>query len=291
MRLIRRKGTWIIALFGLLLAGCGTSKSQQATQQLLISNAVDLSISQMNFSMLTGRSVYLDTKYLVEVDAKGFGKAPYIISSFRQQLLSSGCKLGESAEAADYIMEIRIGALGTDNHDITYGLPASSVLSSAATLVTNAPVIPTLPEISLARKSDQRGIAKIAAFIYDRELGTRVWQSGIQLARSNSSDFWILGAGPFQSGTIHDGTQFAGQQIDLPFIGKNQAELAFEQEKLIRQYEDHATFLKQTDDSKDESPADVVPAENEDVPAADEGSPEEPGNLPPVVGKATPIQQ
>ena len=126
---------------------------------------------------------------------------------------------------------------------------------------------------------------------YDRDLGTRVWLSGIQLARSSSSDFWILGAGPFQSGTIHDGTQFAGQQIDLPFIGKNQAELAFEQEKLIRQYEDHATFLKPTDDSKDESPADVVPAENEDVPAADEGSTEEPGNLPPAVEKATPIQQ
>ena len=119
----------------------------------------------------------------------------------------------------------------------------------------------------------------------------RVGTTTTSLARSNSSDFWILGAGPFQSGTIHDGTQFAGQQIDLPFIGKNQAELAFEQEKLIRQYEDHATFLKPTDDSKDESPADVVPAENEDVPAADEGSTEEPGNLPPAVEKTTPIQQ
>jgi hypothetical protein len=291
MRPTRRKETWIAALLGLLLVGCGTTKSQQATQQLLISNAVDLSISQMDFGILSGRSVYLDARYLVEAEAQGFGNAPYIISSFRQQMLFSGCQLRESAETADYIMEIRIGTLGTDNHDITYGLPASSVLSSAATLVTNAPTIPTLPEISLARKSDQRGIAKIAAFVYDRKLGTRVWQSGIQLARSNSSDFWILGAGPFQSGTIHDGTQFAGQQIDLPFIGKNQAELAFEQEKLIRQYEDHATFLKPTDDSKDESPADVVPAENEDVPAADEGSTEEPGNLPPAVEKATPIQQ
>ena len=82
MRLTRRKGTWIVTLLGLLVAGCGTSKSQQATQQLLISNAVDLSISQMDFSMLSGRSVYLSTKFLVEVGAKDFGKAPYIISSF-----------------------------------------------------------------------------------------------------------------------------------------------------------------------------------------------------------------
>ena len=285
------KSACTLALLGLLLVGCGTTKSQQATQQLLISNAVDLSISRMNFPALANKSIFLDTRYVIETGPKGFGNAPYIISSVRQQLLATGCQLKDDISSADYVLEIRIGTLGTDNHDITYGLPASSGLNTAATLVSSSPAIQTLPEISFARKSDQRGIAKIVAFLYDRKLGTRVWQSGTQIARSSASDIWILGAGPFQSGTIHDGTQFAGQQIDLPFLGKNQAKLDFEQEKLIRQYEDHATFLKTMDDSKDESPVDVVPAETEDVPAADESSTEEPGNLPPAVEKATPIQQ
>lgn len=284
------KSACTLALLGLLLAGCGTTKSQQATQQLLISNAVDLSISRMNFPALPDKSIYLDTRYIKETGPKGFGNAPYIISSVRQHLLATGCQLKDESDSADYVLEIRIGTLGTDNHDITYGLPASSSLNTAATLVSNTPAIPTLPEISFARKSDQRGIAKIVAFLYDRQLGTRVWQSGTQIARSSSSDIWILGAGPFQSGTIHDGTQFAGQQIDLPFLGKNQAKLDFEQEKLIRQYEDNATFIKPVIDIDEESPSDVPPEDHEEEAAAGKDASEDPGTLPAAVEKAQPIK-
>ena len=289
MGLIGSKAVWTSVLVSLLLAGCGTTKSQQATRQLLISDAVDLSISRMDFDLLGKHSIYLDTRYLVEAGAKGFGNAPYIISSFRQHLLASGCQLKEGAEEADYVMEVRIGTLGTDDHDITYGLPASSALNSAATLVTNTPAIPSLPEISFARKSDQRGIAKIVAFVYDSKLGTRVWQSGIQISRSSASDIWILGAGPFQSGTIHEGTQFAGQHIDLPFIGENQAELMPKQENLIRQYEDQALFVKPEPAEEGKDPSDVIPASHQDRPAA-EGSLEEPGSLPTAGGNAKPIQ-
>ncbi len=284
------KSACTLALLGLLLVGCGTTKSQQATQQLLISNAVDLSISRMNFPALANKSIFLDTRYVVETGPKGFGNAPYIISSVRQQLLTTGCQLKDDISSADYVLEIRIGTLGTDNHDITYGLPASSGLNTAATLVSSSPAIPTLPEISFARKSDQRGIAKIVAFLYDRQLGTRVWQSGTQIARSSASDIWILGAGPFQSGTIHDGTQFAGQQIDLPFLGKNQAKLDFEQEKLIRQYEDNATFVKPVTDADEENPSGVVPAGHEEEAAVGEDAPVEPGTLPAAVETAQPIQ-
>ncbi len=284
------KSACTLALLGLLLVGCGTTKSQQATQQLLISNAVDLSISRMNFPALANKSIFLDTRFVIETGPKGFGNAPYIISSVRQQLLTTGCQLKDDISSADYVLEIRIGTLGTDNHDITYGLPASSGLNTAATLVSSSPAIPTLPEISFARKSDQRGIAKIVAFLYDRQLGTRVWQSGTQIARSSASDIWILGAGPFQSGTIHDGTQFAGQQIDLPFLGKNQAKLDFEQEKLIRQYEDNATFIKPVTDVDEENPSGVVPAGHEEEAAADEDAPKEPGTLPAAVEKTQSIQ-
>ena len=284
------KSACTLALLGLLLVGCGTTKSQQATQQLLISNAVDLSISRMNFPALANKSIFLDTRFVNEAEAKGFGNGPYIISSMRQQLLTTGCQLKDEIGSAEYVLEIRIGTLGTDNHDITYGLPASTALNTAATLVTNGPGIPTLPEISFARKSDQRGIAKIVAFIYDRKLGTRVWQSGTQIARSSASNIWILGAGPFQSGTIHDGTQFAGQQIDLPFLGKNQAKLDFEQEKLIRQYEDNATFVKPVTDADEENPSGVVPAGHEKEAAVGEDAPVEPGTLPAAVETAQPIQ-
>jgi hypothetical protein len=73
------------------------------------------------------------------------------------------------------------------------------------------PVPAAIPEIPIAKRRDQRGIAKIAVFAYHRETGTPVWQSGVAHQESSSNDVWILGAGPFQRGTIYEGTAFAGK--------------------------------------------------------------------------------
>jgi hypothetical protein len=70
-----------------------------------------------------------------------------------------------------------------------------------------------IPEIPIAKRKDQRGIAKIAVFAYHRATGTPVWQSGIVCQESSSNDVWIFGAGPFQHGTIYEGADFAGQSI------------------------------------------------------------------------------
>ncbi len=75
------------------------------------------------------------------------------------------------------------------------------------------PVAAAIPEVPLAKRRDQRGIAKIAVFAYHRETGMPVWQSGIAHQESSANDVWILGAGPFQRGTIYDGTAFAGNAI------------------------------------------------------------------------------
>ena len=157
------------------------------------------------FSPLSGRTVYLDTQYVKSVKGTGFVNADYIISSLRQQMLAANCYLEEDREKAEYIAEVRVGALGTDAHDVTYGIPASNGLSSAASLVPNAPPIPMIPEISLAKRADEVAAAKIAVFAYHRETRQAVWQSGLAEARSSSKDMWLFGAGPFQSGTIHDG--------------------------------------------------------------------------------------
>ena len=52
-----------------LVSGCGTTKwsdsPRTATEQLLISDAVDRAISEIDFSALAERSVYLDTRYII----------------------------------------------------------------------------------------------------------------------------------------------------------------------------------------------------------------------------------
>jgi len=70
-----------------------------------------------------------------------------------------------------------------------------------------------IPEISVARKHDHRGAAKIALFAYHRESRQPVWQSGITVAASDAKEVWVFGAGPIQYGTIHNETRFAGARI------------------------------------------------------------------------------
>ena len=136
-------------------------------------------------------------------------------SSLRQQLTAAGALIQEDREQATVVVEPRVGALGADGHDVTYGVPQSGALSSAVSVVSGS-TIPTIPEISLGRTDAQCGVAKLVVFAYDRKTREPVWQSGLAKAESTSSNTWILGAGPFQRGTIHEGVRFAGRDIETP---------------------------------------------------------------------------
>jgi hypothetical protein len=77
------------------------------------------------------------------------------------------------------------------------------------------PPIPAIPELSVAKRDDQRAAAKIAVFAYHRESRQALWQSGIAQASSTAKDVWLLGAGPFKQGTIYDHATFAGADLSL----------------------------------------------------------------------------
>ena len=88
-------GICLIAALGLSL-GCGTTRitdtTRTATEQLLISNAIDQSVDRLDFRPLAGKPIFFDTQYLDGVVDKG-----YLISTIRQHLLASGCLLQEEA--------------------------------------------------------------------------------------------------------------------------------------------------------------------------------------------------
>lgn len=205
-----------VVLLLLAPAGCGTTKSQLATEQMLASDAVDRSVAELNFEALAGKKVYFDTQYIRNVKGAGFVNADYIISSLRQQMFAYGCLLQENESDADIVVEGRVGVLGIDDHEITYGVPASGSLSNAASAVPGAPNMPALPELSLAKKNEQVGASKIALFAYERETRYPVWQSGVTTSMSDSNAMWLFGAGPFRRGTIYDGVQ-------LPWLRRNEA--------------------------------------------------------------------
>ncbi len=190
------------------LAGCGTTRTSNtlrtATEQLLISDAIDRAVQSIDFSPLAGKKVFFDERHLYDVVDDS-----YLISSLRQHLLANGCILKDDREKATFVVEPRAGAIGTDNHDLLFGVPATNV--PQFTLLAALP--PVIPEIPIAKRRNQRGVAKIAVFAYRRESGEPAWQSGIVSSESTSNDIWVLGAGPFKRGTIHRGTSFAGDKL------------------------------------------------------------------------------
>jgi hypothetical protein len=198
----------IAAAMTLIAAGCGTTKMQEATEQLVLSSAVDRSVAMIDFRPLAGERVYLDTEYLKNSKSPSFVNADYVTSSLRQQIMASGCMLQENKEDAEIIIEARLGTLGADDHRVTYGIPENNGLSTAASLLVQTPT-PAVPEIALARRDAREGAAKIAAFAYERETRVPVWQSGISQSIATSRNTWVMGVGPFQGGSIREGTALA----------------------------------------------------------------------------------
>jgi hypothetical protein len=208
----------VFPLLGLLclsvsLTGCGTTREFTATQQLVMSDAVDRSIERIDFRPLSNRKVYLDTSYLRHVKGEGFVNAEYVTSALRQQIVASGCKIQDSAQEADVIIEARVGTLGWDDHRMTFGVPENSAIASAVSLIPGAPNLPAIPEIAVARRDAREAAAKVVAFAYERESRTPLWQSGVNSSLSTAKDTWVMGVGPFRGGSIREQTQLAGSVI------------------------------------------------------------------------------
>ena len=202
-----------IIIFLLAVAGCGTSKwtdtGRSATEQLLITDAMDRAVSDLDFRALAGKTCFIDATPL-----KKISDSEYLVSCMRQHMFSCGCIVKDSKADADYVVEVRAGAVGTDRHDVLYGVPAVNV----PTVVPVAGLPSQIPEMPFVKKTDQRAVVKLSLFAYHQKTGRPIWQSGAVPEESKAKAVWVLGAGPFQRGTIYDGMEFAGDKLDMPLV-------------------------------------------------------------------------
>jgi hypothetical protein len=190
------------------LEGCGTVKTtgtpRTGTEQLLLTNAWDSALQKVDFRPLTGVPVFLDTTNVTAIDQG------WVVSSLRQAMLSQGVLLRSKAEQAQWVLEARVGAYGTDDYSWMIGVPQTSIPMT----ITGMPA-GTIPKMPLIEKSKQQAVAKLALFAYDRGSGQMVWSSGTMLATANAKDVFVAGLGPIQSGSIRGGTNFVGIRIPL----------------------------------------------------------------------------
>jgi hypothetical protein len=252
----------IAVLLSCSILGCGRIISQKATDQLIAGDAVDRTVSQTDFRILSGKKIFLDTQFINKtVPGIGFVTSEYMVSSVRQKMMCDGCLLQEKIEDSDFVVEMRIGALGADGHEVIYGVPPNNFVSIAASVVPTSPqaaaALPSMPELSFGKKDDQMAAAKIALFAYNRKTREPIWQSGISESRSVVADRWFFGAGPFHKGNIYGSKK--QQQVDAPLFGSMDDEEPSKQEYFAeRRFADPTKSLADTPATP--KPAAVAPA-------------------------------
>lgn len=193
-------------LFLSLLAGCATSKTSNtvrtATEQLLISNAVDESLANIDFGNFAGHNVFLEEKYMDSID-----KA-YILGSVRHRLMMQGVRIVDKKEESDVTIEMRSGGVGTDSSEMFVGVPEIVV-----------PGMLTIPELRVMNRDMQQGTAKIGMVAYHTESGQVLGNGGVSLSQSDRNNWYVLGVGPYRNGSlekeIHESKDISLQTPDV----------------------------------------------------------------------------
>jgi len=169
--------------------GCSTAKTsdtaRSSTEQLLVSNAVDQALDKVEFQTFNGYSIFLNDAYVDCVDK------PYVISSVRHRLLANGARLVDAQDKADVVVELRAGVVGTTSSTSFVGVPELAL-----------PGVVTLPEVRVWEKKSQTGTAKLGIVAYNAQTGEALGTGGMSLAKSDDSNWFLAGLGPFQEGSV-----------------------------------------------------------------------------------------
>ncbi len=148
------KRTALVAAVLLGCVGCSnrpvTNTPRTALEQLLLSSAVDKALEKFRLPQLADSKVYVDFTNLKAYDQE------YIRVATRARIARMGALLLESAEGADYIVEVASGGLGTEHKTGVVGMPPLPV--------PNSPL--STPEAPAYRSSEQTGIFKLMIFVH-----------------------------------------------------------------------------------------------------------------------------
>ena len=148
-----------------LLAGCSTVRESEpprtATEELLISSAVDHALAGLQLNIPAATKVWVDTDYFDAYDQK------YAIGAIRDYLEHRGARLMPDRGSAEVVVEIRSGALSTNSSSWIIGVP---------TLTLPVPTVgpAQTPELALLQEQRDVGVAKIGITIYDAKTGALI---------------------------------------------------------------------------------------------------------------------
>jgi hypothetical protein len=174
----------ILIIAVLALGACSTEKqsspARTATEQLLISTAADRAMDGLDLSIPAGTKVFVNAENFEGTDSK------YAIGAIRDRLLRNGVALVAERGQAEAVVEIRAGALSIDETETLIGIRSFDVPVPLA----SAPL--KLPEVALYKKSERKGVVKIAATSYGAADGRLIDSTEPQLGYAHKEEYRLL---------------------------------------------------------------------------------------------------
>jgi hypothetical protein len=158
-----------------------TAPQRTATEQLLISTAVDRAIAQVNLKIPPGTKVFVSADQLQDTSD---GK--YATGEMKERLLSKGAHLVDDKGKADAVVEVRAGALSIDDKQTLIGIDTFDAPVPFAGQAVK------IPQIALYSDKVRQGVAKIAAFGYSTSDGTLIALTGPQFGYAHQYERTIL---------------------------------------------------------------------------------------------------
>ena len=172
------------ALLLLILNGCSatriTEPPRTAVEQLLLSNAIDKSMRNTDFSVFNNQTVFSDSSLFEGYDAK------YALGTIRDKLSQAGALLVDTAEKARYVLEPRSGGIGIDSHSELFGMPNITIPVPFAGAVET-------PEVPFWKVVKADSTVKIVILAIERETGKHHYSSGSLVGKSYNHQYKILG--------------------------------------------------------------------------------------------------
>jgi hypothetical protein len=171
------------AMLPVIAGGCVTDRQtdtpRTATEELLVSDAADRAVQAVMTSMPRDNKVFLDTTNFDATDGK------YAIAAIREALLRRDNSLVDKKSDAASVVEVRSGALATNDHELLIGIPSFSVPVPLAGPITT-------PKLALYDKATQLGVAKIAVVATNAKTGALIGASAPQYGYAHSSKHIVL---------------------------------------------------------------------------------------------------
>jgi hypothetical protein len=201
------RSAWMMASLVLVLAsGCTSVKvtgtPRTGTEQLLLTGTWDDALCRVDFRPLAGAKVFLDTQYITAPDKD------WIISSIRRTLAEQGVLLENNKDKAQVIVEVALGAYGTDQRDSKTGLPG---LGIGTTLTGPTVTSNGSNSLTFSQTNRQDAVVKAALFAYEVKTGRLVWESGTLLNAQGLRDHFVFGHGPYRMSSRSEVEQYPSE--------------------------------------------------------------------------------